>query len=134
MVWDPGFTKYDFGPHHPMSPVRLDLTARLCESFGLFAHPDIELVNPQIPDDAVLETVHDPVYIAAVKEASTIPELADPRFGLGTDDDPAFLGGGSGPAPAPAHAPIDDELALLEQELANLDSDSDDDGGDGRRR
>ena len=56
------------------------------------------------------------------------------RRSLPPDDDPAFLGGGSGPAPAPAHAPIDDELALLEQELANLDSDSDDEGGDGRRR
>ncbi|HEY0373266.1 MAG TPA: PLDc N-terminal domain-containing protein [Amnibacterium sp.] len=55
------------------------------------------------------------------------------RF-LPPDDDPSFLGGGTGPAPAPAHAPIDDELALLEQELANLDSDSDDEGGDGRHR
>jgi hypothetical protein len=55
------------------------------------------------------------------------------RF-LPPDDDPTFLGGGRGPAPTPSHAPMDDELALLEQELANLDSDSDDDGGDGRRR
>ena len=36
VVWDPGFTRYDFGPTHPMSPVRLDLTARLCDAFGLF--------------------------------------------------------------------------------------------------
>jgi Phospholipase_D-nuclease N-terminal len=56
------------------------------------------------------------------------------RRSLPPDDDPTFLGGGSGPAPAPAHAPVDDdELALLEQELANLDSDSDDEGGEGHR-
>jgi acetoin utilization protein AcuC len=36
VVWDPSFARYDFGPSHPMSPVRLDLTARLAESLGLF--------------------------------------------------------------------------------------------------
>lgn len=49
---------------------------------------------------------------------------------LGPEDDPRFLGRGG--APAPARTPRD-ELALLEQELANLDTDPDDDG-DGRRR
>jgi hypothetical protein len=52
------------------------------------------------------------------------------RF-LGPDDDPRFLGRSS--TAAPARAPERDELALLEQELANLDVDPDDDG-DGRRR
>ena len=28
VVWDTSFTRYDFGPTHPMAPVRLDLTAR----------------------------------------------------------------------------------------------------------
>lgn len=55
------------------------------------------------------------------------------RF-LPPDDDPAFLGGHPRPAgSAPAAAPTDDQLRLLEEELAKLDTDSDDDG-DGRRR
>ena len=54
------------------------------------------------------------------------------RF-LPPDDDPTFLGGGRRDSPSAGHAPTVDELALLEQELANLDSDADDDG-DGRRR
>lgn len=50
---------------------------------------------------------------------------------LGPDDDPSFLGR---PATrAVTRGPVGDELALLEQELANLDSDADDEG-DGRRR
>lgn len=53
------------------------------------------------------------------------------RF-LPPDDDPAFFGGGRGAAPSSGHASTVDEIALLEQELANLDSDADDDG-DGRR-
>ena len=36
VVWDESFTAYDFGPTHPMNPVRLDLTARLCEALGVF--------------------------------------------------------------------------------------------------
>jgi len=92
VIWDPSFTSYDFGPDHPMSPVRLDLTARLCAAFGLFDRPDVELVSPEAAGDALLETVHDRDYIAAVSAASQDPARADPAFGLGTEDDPAFRG------------------------------------------
>lgn len=51
---------------------------------------------------------------------------------IGPDDDPDFLRS-SRPA-RPAVAPPDDEhWRALEQELANLDSDADDDGEAGRR-
>lgn len=92
VVWDPGFTKYDFGPEHPMSPARLDLTARLCEQLGVFDNPDVTLINPPVADDETLHTVHDPAFVAAVKAASQDPGQADAAFGLGTDDDPAFAG------------------------------------------
>src|SRR6478735_3565584 len=92
VVWDPGFTRYDFGPTHPMSPVRLDLTARLCDAFGLFDLPDVHRLDPGIASDALLETVHSAAYVAAVKAASLDPETADGAYGLGTDDDPAFVG------------------------------------------
>ncbi|MEO7132148.1 MAG: acetoin utilization protein AcuC, partial [Dermatophilaceae bacterium] len=42
--------------------------------------------------DEVLATVHDADYIAAVHAASIDPDNADPAFGLGTEDDPAFKG------------------------------------------
>ena len=67
VVWDQSFTRYNFGADHPMSPVRLDLTARLCDAFGLFAGSDVELVNPLVPEDEVLLTVHDAEYVAAVR-------------------------------------------------------------------
>ena len=35
-VFDPSLTGYDFGPGHPMSPVRVDLTFRLAEALGVF--------------------------------------------------------------------------------------------------
>jgi len=92
VVWDPGFTRYDFGPAHPMSPMRLDLTARLCDAFGLFDHEDVRRLDPGVASDAQLETVHSAAYVAAVKAASADPDQADDAYGLGTDDDPAFVG------------------------------------------
>ncbi|WP_270887287.1 acetoin utilization protein AcuC [Pedococcus sp. 5OH_020] len=92
VVWDPGFTAYDFGPGHPMSPARLELTALLCESLGVLETPEVEVFSPGVADDEVLATVHDPEYIAAVRAASQDPAAADLRRGLGTEDDPAFPG------------------------------------------
>jgi acetoin utilization protein AcuC len=93
VVWDTDFTRYDFGPSHPMAPLRLDLTARLCDALGLFSDRGRVLVAGAAPaDDALLETVHDPAYVAAVRHASLEPGDADQARGLGTEDDPAFLG------------------------------------------
>ncbi len=92
VVWDPCFTKYDFGPSHPMAPVRLDLTARLCEALGVFDNPGVEVAGAEPASDEVLATVHAPEYIAAVRAASDNPAVADEKFGLGTEDDPAFAG------------------------------------------
>jgi acetoin utilization protein AcuC len=77
---------------HPMNPVRLDLTVRLCEALGVLEAEGVEVVSPPVPDDQVLASVHDRDYIAAVRAASQDPANADPQRGLGTEDDPAFSG------------------------------------------
>src|SRR5690242_20231637 len=92
VVWDPGFTAYDFGPGHPMNPARLDLTARLCDALGVFDADGVEVFSPGAPDDDLLLTVHEPGYVEAVRAASEDPRAADTSRGLGTDDDPAFRG------------------------------------------
>ena len=80
IVWDASFTKYNFGPSHPMAPIRLDLTARLCEALGLFDAPGVEVRGAEPASDELLETVHDPDYVAAVKAASADPTRADPTI------------------------------------------------------
>jgi len=75
-----------------MNPLRLDLTARLCNAFGLFDEPGVEVLNPAVPADEVLLSVHDPEYVAAVHRASVDPSQAEEFRGLGTEDDPAFVG------------------------------------------
>ena len=36
VAWDDRLAGYDFGPSHPMAPVRLKLTIELARAFGLF--------------------------------------------------------------------------------------------------
>lgn len=92
IIWDDSFTGYNFGEGHPMNPVRLDLTARLCRAFGLFEDGGAEIVVPELPPDETLLRVHTAAYVAAVRQASIDPTRASRAFGLGTEDDPAFRG------------------------------------------
>lgn len=90
LIWDDGFTDYNFGPDHPMAPIRLDLTTRLASALGLLEQ--VEVHGADVASDEMLRLVHEAAYIDAVKHASAHPDEADPARGLGTEDDPAFAG------------------------------------------
>ena len=93
VAWDEAMTGYDFGPGHPLAPVRIELTIELARAFGLFAEPGVTVERPVRATDAELELVHDPRYIAAVRRAgSAQPGSSLLSFGLGTPDDPVFPG------------------------------------------
>jgi acetoin utilization protein AcuC len=89
VVWTPELLGYDFGPGHPMAPLRLDLTVRLARSLGLLDLPGVEVVGAEPATDAEIETAHEPAYVAAVRHASD-GGPADPARGIGTEDDPVF--------------------------------------------
>ncbi|MFC4783134.1 acetoin utilization protein AcuC [Nocardioides sp. MAHUQ-72] len=89
VVFDKSLTEYDFGPAHPMSPIRVDLTMRLAEELGVLDH-GLRLVPAPMADEALIATVHDPRLIEAVTRAGTVPGVLDEEFGLGTEDNPAF--------------------------------------------
>ncbi len=91
VVWSPALLGYDFGDGHPMAPLRLDLTMRLARSLGLLEGPGVRVVGAEPASDAVLQTVHEPAYVAAVRAASD-GGAADTARGLGTADDPVFSG------------------------------------------
>ena len=96
VVWDDAFTAHDFGPGHPMSPVRLALTARLARALGVLDAPGVSVVGAQVAPDELVTTVHDPAYVAAVRRVSADPVrgLDDDALsrGLGGDDNPVFAG------------------------------------------
>ncbi|MFE7663494.1 acetoin utilization protein AcuC [Streptomyces celluloflavus] len=91
LMWDEAVTGYDFGPGHPMDPVRLALTMRLVEAYGLDRGP-LEVVAAAAAGDSTLRLVHRADYLDAVRRASADPASADISYGLGTVDDPAFAG------------------------------------------
>ena len=69
VAWDDRLTSYNFGPGHPLAPVRVELTIELARALGVLDQAGVSLAVPQPATDAELEYVHDPRYIAAVKEA-----------------------------------------------------------------
>src|SRR4249920_1089791 len=70
LVWDEAFTRYDFGPQHPMTPIRLELTTRLIRDVGLLEDAGVRVVGAEPAPDEVLRGVHTEEYLQAVHEAS----------------------------------------------------------------
>jgi len=85
VVWADALAAYDFGPTHPLAPVRVALTMALARAFGVFDQPNVTLVAPEPVDDDTLLTLHTPDYLDAVRAGR--PSLA---YGLGTADVPVF--------------------------------------------
>jgi acetoin utilization protein AcuC len=91
LAWDDKLTSYNFGPGHPLAPIRVELTIELARAFGVLDADGVSVAVPPPATDEQLAYVHDPRYIAAVKAAgSTGAVPAAGQFGLGTTDDPIF--------------------------------------------
>ncbi len=93
VVFDPTLTDYDFGPHHPMAPVRVDLTMRLATELGVVGGASgLACVAAPMASDDLIATVHDPALIEAVQRMSDRPGPGEELRGLGTEDNPVFKG------------------------------------------
>ncbi|MEV0997448.1 acetoin utilization protein AcuC [Nonomuraea sp. NPDC050202] len=89
VIWDDALTSYNFGPSHPLAPVRVELTMALARELGVLDKVEMAGCGPASDDE--LAMVHDRAYIEAVKRVSATgrPDLS---VGLGTSDNPAFAG------------------------------------------
>jgi acetoin utilization protein AcuC len=93
VIWDDDLADYDFGPGHPLAPVRVQLAMRLARSFGLIDLPHVSVHTPvHLATDEQIRRVHDAAYMDAVMRASIDSSAVDPLRGLGTADDPIFPG------------------------------------------
>ena len=100
VAWDDKLTEYDFGPGHPLAPIRIKLTMELARAFGVLSREDVTVAAAPPASDAELQLVHDPRYIAVVKAAGALAAGLDAgarpdaaallASGLGTEDDPIF--------------------------------------------
>ncbi|ROO90337.1 acetoin utilization protein AcuC [Actinocorallia herbida] len=89
VYWDEKLLSYDFGPTHPLNPVRVDLTMRLARALGVLDHT--EVAGFTSAGDGLISLVHDRGYMEAVKTAGHALK-PDFRYGLGTADNPIFEG------------------------------------------
>ncbi len=89
LVWDERLTGYDFGPGHPLAPVRVELTIALARELGVLTLPGVSVLAPVPAQTAELELVHDKDYIDAVRQAGH-DGGSNLRYGLGTPDNPVF--------------------------------------------
>ena len=104
LFWDPRMTEYDFGPQHPLAPVRVALTIALATELGVLEPSDsVSVAAPAPARDDELRLVHSAEYIDAVRRASSsgaahfpggaVPlDPPGPGHGLGTPDNPVFAG------------------------------------------
>ena len=90
LVFDERLINYDFGPSHPLNPVRVALTIQLARELGVLERLDVVTAEPC--SDEELATVHARAYIERVAALSADPTQADPSIGLGTSDNPVFGG------------------------------------------
>ncbi len=100
-MYDKALSAYDFGPGHPLAPIRVRLTVALATELGILsfgagtsrdAGGSVEVVPAPVASDDLLTTVHDPAYVEAVKRAGANPDLTDLDVGLGSSDNPTFAG------------------------------------------
>jgi acetoin utilization protein AcuC len=91
LVWG-GPLKYDFGPSHPLQPIRVELAVELMRAYGLLDLPQVRLIPPRLATDDELQLIHAADYIAAVRKAGSSGNCwaSVPEYCLGPGDNPIF--------------------------------------------
>jgi acetoin utilization protein AcuC len=81
------YLDYDFGPEHPFSPVRQEMTIDLLDALG---HP-VDPVEPPVASREDVRRVHGERFVEKVEVASDgTPPARARSFGLNTGDVPVF--------------------------------------------
>ena len=92
-VYNRRYSKFDYGPTHPLRVSRLPLTVALMESYGLLEHPDIQWIEAQPAHPDNLLSFHTEDYLAILRQANQGDyRKAFAMFGLGPGDNPIFTG------------------------------------------
>ncbi len=92
-VYNRRYSKFDYGPTHPLRVSRLPLTVALMESYGLLEHPQVRWIEAQPAGRDSLLSFHTEDYLAILKQANRGEyRRAFGMFGLGPGDNPIFTG------------------------------------------
>ena len=89
VVFSPNYQRYNFGPQHPFSPVRLEM---LLDLLGALGHP-VEFREPPIATREDVRSVHIEAFVKRVEAAAQGEHSPDfEHYGIGTTDTPIFPG------------------------------------------
>ncbi len=89
--WTADLADYDFGPQHPLSPIRVQLAMDLIRACGLLESEGVEVIaDVPVVSDELLLRVHTPALVSAVKRGADDLAFSDLHHGLGTSDTPVF--------------------------------------------
>jgi acetoin utilization protein AcuC len=86
-VYSDDFLRYDFGPDHPLAPVRLKLTYELSHTKGLIDDRNMTVLPPRVATEEELKLFHTEEYVSLVKRMSKVGNGL-----LDRGDTPAFKG------------------------------------------
>src|SRR5258706_520451 len=93
LIYSDAWTRFDYGPEHPLRMERLGLTWRLMQAYELTTLPDAVVHAPEPAPEQAIAIYHDAEYLEMLKTCNSgrAPQLAA-RFGLGPGDNPVFPG------------------------------------------
>ncbi len=93
LIYTDDYTRYDYGPGHPLRMERLKLTYDLMEAYGLTRLPGAQVRPPEKPGEECILKTHSREYMEVLQAASVgVPVPGAYRFGLGPGDNPIFPG------------------------------------------
>lgn len=87
LIWDERLLGYNFGPQHPLRPLRVKLTFELLRSKGILGQESVEVIKPRPASREEILLFHDENYLRLVEQYS--------KKGSGlldAGDTPAFKG------------------------------------------
>jgi len=70
LIWDEKFLDYNFGPQHPLRPLRVKLTYELIQSKGILQQGSVEVVKPRLASRAEILLFHEDDYVRLVEQYS----------------------------------------------------------------
>jgi acetoin utilization protein AcuC len=93
LIYSDAYTRFDYGPEHPLRMERLGLTWRLMQAYGLTDLPGMILREPEPADESRMAEFHSRAYLDVLKACDVgRPPSHAALFGLGPGDNPVFAG------------------------------------------
>ncbi len=93
LIYSDAWSRFDYGPTHPLRMERLGLTFALIEAYGLTGLPETRVLAPRPAPEPALRQFHTAEYLEVLRAASAGRDVPVPgRYGLGPGDNPIWPG------------------------------------------